>query len=234
MTGVHVSSIGQGLLFDHFDERFPTRVYTWNDKSGPLALENRTSSYFGYVFRGHAKLSDTDTSYTLKQGHYFCFNQYMAIEGGSGMLIERGHYRALNQLGGPVESEGRLKYIDGCTDTLLVPPVKRGDACLNALFFPSGVNQTLHTHPSIRVGMVAEGAGECRTASGVLPLALGNVFVIEEDAVHGFHTEADNAMLVIAYHPDTDFGPIDMDHPMINRTIVHGISASQISEIHTR
>ena len=31
---------------------------------------------------------------------------------------------------------------------------------------------------------------------------------------------ADEALLVIAYHPDSDFGPTHERHPMINRTIV--------------
>ena len=40
-------------------------------------------------------------------------------------------------------------------------------------------------------------------------------------------------MDVIAYHPDSDFGPQDEDHPMINRTIVDGVQASRIKDIHS-
>jgi len=30
-------------------------------------------------------------------------------------------------------------------------------------------------------------------------------------------------MDIIAYHPDSDFGPTDIDHPMLNRTYInHG------------
>ena len=34
-------------------------------------------------------------------------------------------------------------------------------------------------------------------------------------------------MCVIAYHPDSDFGPTDDDHPMVNRTIVDGVPVNQ-------
>jgi hypothetical protein len=41
-------------------------------------------------------------------------------------------------------------------------------------------------------------------------------------------------MDVIAFHPDSDFGPEDENHPMINRTIVNGVSANAIDEIKTK
>lgn len=40
-------------------------------------------------------------------------------------------------------------------------------------------------------------------------------------------------MDVIAYHPDSDTGPTYDDQPMINRTIVDGVSAADIDEIRT-
>jgi hypothetical protein len=40
-------------------------------------------------------------------------------------------------------------------------------------------------------------------------------------------------MDVIAWHPDSDFGPEDDDHPMVNRTIVDGVSAAKIADIRT-
>jgi len=108
-----------------------------------------------------------------------------------------------------------------------------GDPCLNLLYFPPGVTQTQHTHPSMRVGMVISGEGECVTPSATIPLVPGGVFVIPTDGLHGFVTRS-SAMTVIAYHPDSDFGPTHEVHPMINRTIVNGLSASFLPEIRTR
>ncbi len=234
MGGFHIWPIRHGRLYDGFEQTYPTRVHAWHAESGPLVLREPSSSFFGYVVTGRTKLNAASGSYELATGQYFCLQGGLRVEGGCGLVIERGDYRALDIVGGPIEDRGRLKYIDGCTDTLLVPPVRRGDACLNALFFPPGIDQTLHTHPSIRVGVVASGRGECRTESSVVPLLPGKVFVIEQDGIHGFHTTMDSGMVVIAYHPDSDFGPIDVDHPMINRTMVRGVSASRIAEIQTR
>ena len=50
---------------------------------------------------------------------------------------------------------------------------------------------------------------------------------------HCFRTE-DSGMCVIAYHPDSDFGPTDDEHPMINRTIVDGKRANEQTEIRTK
>jgi hypothetical protein len=41
-------------------------------------------------------------------------------------------------------------------------------------------------------------------------------------------------MLVVAYHPESDYGPTHEAHPMINRTMVGGVPASQIELIRTR
>ena len=137
---------------------------------------------------------------------------------------------------GWLEVMGRLRYIDGCTDSLLVPPIRLGDPCLNLLHFPKNTDQTMHTHPSDRIGMILSGQGVCVTQDSesetVTQLLPGMLFCIHAGGRHKFRTE-DNTMRVLAYHPDSDFGPTDQDHPMINRTMVDGVSASQILEIQT-
>jgi hypothetical protein len=165
---------------------------------------------------------------------YFCIPGEGSVEGGgAGVVATRVGFRGLFSIGGPIESAGRLRYIDGCTDSLLVPPVVCGDPCLNALYFPPGIDQTEHTHPTSRVGMVASGSGECVTPDGVFGLAPGLVFVIPADARHRFRT-ADDRLVVVAYHPDSDVGPTHESHPMITRTIVDGVPASRLEALHTR
>jgi len=135
---------------------------------------------------------------------------------------------------------GRLSYIDGCSDTLLVPPARLGEACLNYLFFPRGVLQTQHTHPSIRMGIVVDGLGYAwQQADGhghgwEKPLERGNIFMLEESELHSFKTteghngEAARTMSIVAFHPDSDTGPTDNDQPMLNRTYInHGQPGGQ-------
>jgi len=139
----------------------------------------------------------------------------------------------MNVYGGPIEEHGRLKYIDGCTDSLLIPPVIKGDPCFNHLHFPKHITQTPHTHPSIRAGLVYRGNGECLLGDGtIIPLTKGNVFLLVPEGVHSFNTK-EETMDIIVFHPDSDFGPEHDEHPMINRTIVDGVSAKHKAGIRT-
>jgi hypothetical protein len=190
---------------------------------------------------------------------YFSISKEFEIIGDGKIVIvevlhSQGEYpktsfSAVTTVGGEIEERGRLKYIDGCTDSLLIPPVKMGDPCFNHLHFPEDIDQTPHTHPSHRIGIVANGYGECITPFGNLPLTAGMIFIIKEwdgqsiakgrdgkkhpIGTHKFKTFKEK-MNVIAFHPDSDFGATDVDHPMINRTIVGGVKASDIKGILTQ
>lgn len=190
------------------------------------------STFFVFQQRGFSYIN---SEIPLKQNCFAALTSgYLQTNSDSKVLIvERVGYVGVFQLGGALEETGRLKYIDGCTDSLLIPPVKKGDACLNHLHFPSGITQTMHTHPSVRVGIVTKGSGECLTPYGNIPLREGMVFIIHQDGEHCFKT-FDEGMDVVAYHPDSDFGATDEEHPMINKTIVDGVSAKHIDEIRTK
>lgn len=258
-----------GLIFsDRNHEKYPINFY--NELPGVREFD-KNRSYYMYCYEGSDRSvlsildakGDPAAEYILRKGQYASFSTNSRHTAklkanGNFIIIEVLHtlgaypetnFRAVTQSGGPIEKKGRLKYIDGCTDSLLIPPVKMGDPCLNHLHFPRDIDQTAHTHPSHRIGIVADGEGECITPFGNLPLTKGMIFVIKEyDGVekaegldgkmypagtHAFRT-TDNTMDVIAFHPDSDFGPTDVDHPMINRTIVDGVSANSIDDIRTK
>jgi Cupin domain len=220
-----------GLLCDLRKDEFPTTLRGWRDDH--LAVEDG-ATHFGYVHEGRCMVCSASGDFALGAGMVFAIPGKGSISGlGRGIVVTRYGYRGFFHIGGPVEDRGRLKYIDGCTDSLLVPPVMLGDPCLNLLYFPPGIEQTQHTHPSMRVGIVASGSGVCVTPAATIPLSPGRAFVIHANGPHSFTTQ-DEPMRVIAYHPDSDFGPTHEDHPMINRTIVNGRSATLLSEIHTR
>jgi hypothetical protein len=223
-----------GCLFDDSVSEFPTMLWAWSDGE-PLGLENTgTDALFGYIHAGPTHVRAEHNSYRLVAGQYFCFSERVEIAGGTGIVVRRLGFRGQNVIGGPIEATGRLRYIDGCTDSLLVPPVTFGAPCLNALYFPPGIDQTPHTHPSVRIGLIASGSGICALPEGPVPLVPGEAFVIRTGGVHSFRTGPESGMVVIAYHPDSDFGPLDENHPMINRTIVGGVPASKLDDIKTR
>lgn len=44
---------------------------------------------------------------------------------------------------------------------------------MNLLHIPPGIEQTMHTHPSDRIGVVVSGAGQCVTPEGLVDLVPG-------------------------------------------------------------
>jgi quercetin dioxygenase-like cupin family protein len=145
---------------------------------------------------------------------------------GAGIVIYTPNYKGLTQFGGPIEARGRLKYIDGCSDSLLVCPALYGEACLNHLHIPPDINQSQHVHPSDRIGIIIRGEGECRTPVATHKLKPGMFWRIPTGGVHSFHTGPHSSLEVFAWHPDSEFGPRHEDHPMLTRTIVDGAPAS--------
>lgn len=202
-------------------------------RGGSMAL-GADATHFGFVHSGIAKLKGGSGEFALQRGMYFSLPGKGVIEGdGLGFVISQTGYQGLFQFGGPIESRGRLEYIDGCSDTLLLSPVVMGDACLNLLVIPPGTAQTAHTHPSFRAGVIVAGSGHCQLRQTKVDLVPGDLFVIEPEGLHSFHTASDS-LTVIAFHPDSDFGPHRDDHPMVNRTIVDGTSAAQLTPAERR
>ena len=136
---------------------------------------------------------------------------------GLACAVTAKRYRGMFSAGGPAEKCGRLRYIDGCTDTGLIQPLRLGDPCLNYLHFPQNTTQTEHTHPSHRIGVVLEGEGFCRTPNRSVPMGEGDMFIIPKNSPHRFRTSY-SAMHIIAFHPDSEFGPTDERHQMLEAT----------------
>ena len=204
-------AIRSGLLLDLGD------IQIWGWMEEPVALPSSATA-FGMITAGQTQLRDAATgSFGLNAGMFFVLPDGGMAHGGSGLAIALAGYRGLRQIGGPLETMGRLRYIDGCSDTLLVCPPRLGDPCLNHLHIPPHTDQTPHTHPSVRIGVILRGTGECRTPAGVYSLQPGMGWYIPAGCFHSFFTR-DESLDVIAWHPDSDFGPRDDDHPMINRT----------------
>lgn len=181
------------------------------------------SSIYGYSFGKNTIVVD-DKIHNLEKGQYFSFfikNQPPRFICESKLfLVCKLGYKCQNVIGW-VEEQGRLCYIDGCTDSLLIYPPRLGDPSLNFLHFPAGITQTKHLHPSIRIGCVISGQGSSDIWTGekqeTIPLVAGQNFCLEENEQHRFKT-TDLSMSIIAWHPDGNWGPTDHDHPMLNRT----------------
>lgn len=174
---------------------------------------------FGIVTEGPATLHTADGAFPLATGSFFVAPGRGRVAGGVGLLVHDTEWEGLFQLGGPVRGAGRLRYIDGCTDTLLVCPPRLGDPSLNHLHIPAGTDQSPHTHASLRLGVILRGAGEARIPGQRIPLRPGLGWYIPAHSEHSFVTGAE-ALDVLAWHPDSIFGPTDEVHPMKVGTIL--------------
>jgi hypothetical protein len=173
--------------------------------------------------------------FALGAGMVFALPGAGSLSGyGTGMVVSRYGYKGFFQIGGPVEDRGRLKYIDGCTDSLLVPPVMLGDPCLNLLYFPAGSTRRSSTHPSMRVGIVASGSA-CASRHGreIRAFCRAGFFVIHAGTV--LTPSATRRTSRCASSPTIPTAiSVARRTAMTNRTLVNGSSASLLAEIHTR
>ena len=237
---------GFNLYKDYFglivDDEEGTKIFGFENvsqrRSNLLRIAN-DGGYFGYVNEGVIRIVEDGEQYDVKEGHFF------STKNGLNALPISLRYRLVvwqkkNHEGqftiGKWEPEGRLNYIDGCRDSVLINPIQKGMPCLNALYMPDGVNQTMHIHPSTRSGFIIKGGAKCETPKGTYDLEAGQIFYLQTDTEHKFRSDhkKDIIMKLIAYHPDSDFGPSNEEHPMVNRTIVDGVSAKDIDEIRTK
>lgn len=217
---------------DQVNTMYPTKMISIQDD---YELEPTIGNLYGFVTEGTYLIESDGREWLLGAGDFFSIKtdtknkttaKKISDEGQMFWILRYG-FQGINIIG-QSEDHGRLSYIDGCTDSLLIMPPRLGDPCLNYLHFPMGIDQTQHLHPSIRMGIVIGGKGEAfqkpdgKRTGWEEDLSKGMMFCLEEGEIHSFRT-AENFMDIIAYHPDSDFGPTDTNHPMLNRTYIdHG------------
>ncbi len=214
---------------------YPFEMTAWQSRD---RIFKAGQTHYGMVTSGQALLLSQGRMQHIYEGMYFvcrdqaeirCFDEHgLKCEG---IAISIASQAGFPQIGGPIENHGRLTYIDGCSDTLLVCPAKLGEPCLNHLHIPAHTNQSQHTHPSDRIGVISRGRGRCLADGVNYPLEAGMAWYIPAGSMHSFITEEDS-LDVLAWHPDSDFGPEDENHPMINRTCLpeHFVSEKKVSE----
>jgi mannose-6-phosphate isomerase-like protein (cupin superfamily) len=219
----------------NIDRDYPHSCYTlqtWSDRK--ISFTDR-GAHFGYVFTGRSQITQADGSgYLLNAGMYFSLPGAGLIGGekSSGFVITCTGFNHAFTLGGPVAAPGEFAYIDGGRTDILLSPMRQGDPGLYGLHFPPGVDQTMHDHESDRVVLVVSGSGCCLTPDQRCDFVPGMVLRIPRKEKHKFMTFTENLSLVI-FHPDSEIGFSDTNHPMLLQTYIDGISAAQLTHLHT-
>jgi quercetin dioxygenase-like cupin family protein len=154
----------------------------------------------------------------------FAVNNHFTVKCGSGSaavieypglhLLESRYYVQ------DTLEQGNLSYIDGGTNTTAVNPGRLGDPVVNYVHFPAGMTQTLHTHPSHRVGMVLQGRGLVELDNSEFPLKSGDVFFMQRNVLHNFMCPYNQDVVLFVFAPDSGTGPTDEVNPLKIRTYI--------------
>ena len=202
------------------DDRWPLRL---------TKLESGESRAFDYT-RGTYYIMLQNASYYSDNVKLENVNAALAVNNhftvkcgqGTAVVIEylgvkllESRYYVQDKLG-----MGNLNYMDGGTNTTAINPGRLGDPVINYVHFPAGMKQTLHTHPSHRVGMVLEGRGQVELDDDNFELIPGDVFFMQRNVLHNFTCPYNEDVVLFVFAPDSGTGPTDEVNPLKIRTYV--------------
>ena len=115
---------------------------------------------------------------------------------------------------------GNLAYMDGGTNTTALNPGRLGDPVVNYVHFPAGMHQTLHTHPSHRIGLCVSGNGRVQLEGHeYFDVKNGEAFFMRRNELHNFMCQDEDVVLFV-WAPDSGTGPTDEVNPLKVRTYV--------------
>jgi mannose-6-phosphate isomerase-like protein (cupin superfamily) len=234
------SSIGSEGVMRTFDiDR--DREVRFSDEKASLTIRSCSgntrlpegASHFVVAFRADLDVVSSIGREPLRADCFGVFTGPATIEGGGrALIVSVDDYACPRLMGGPVEDVGRLRYVDGCSATILLAPPIKGEPCLNFMHLPANIAQTMHTHESVRVGLILSGEGICETPRETFAFRPGTVFLIPPNTQHSFQSPKGTLRIVI-FHPDSDTGPTHDDHTMLNNTFIAGVSAREMEDIRT-
>jgi quercetin dioxygenase-like cupin family protein len=202
------------------DDRWPLRL-TKLEAGESRAFDSTKGTYYVMLqnasyYSNNVKLEDVNaalainTHFTVKCGQ----GTAVVIE-YMGLRLSESRYYVQDKLG-----MGNLSYMDSGTNTTAVNPGRLGDPVVNYVHFPAGMKQTLHTHPSHRVGMILKGQGLVELDDSEFPLEAGNVFFMQRNVLHNFMCPYNEDVVLFVFAPDSGTGPTDEVNPLKIRTYV--------------
>ena len=202
------------------DDRWPLRL-TKLEAGESRAFDSTRGTYYVMLqnasyYSDNVKLEDVNSALTV--------NNHFTIKCGAGtaVVIEYMGLRLLESryyVQDKLEM-GNLSYMDGGTNTTAVNPGRLGDPVINYVHFPAGMKQTLHTHPSHRVGMVLKGRGLIELDNSEFSLKQGDVFFMQRNVLHNFMCPHGEDVVLFVFAPDSGTGPTDEVNPLKIRTYV--------------
>jgi quercetin dioxygenase-like cupin family protein len=192
-------------------------------EAGESRAFDATKGTYYIMLRNASYFSDKANFETVNAA--FCVNSHFTVKCGSDSSAVVVEYMGLHLLESRYYVQdkldmGNLSYIDGGTNTTAVNPGRLGDPVVNYVHFPAGMYQTLHTHPSHRVGMVLKGNGQIELDNKeMFDIKEGECFFMQRNVLHNFITDQEPVILFV-FAPDSGTGPTDEVNPLKIRTYV--------------
>ena len=192
-------------------------------EAGESRAFDATAGTYYVMLRNASYFSDKANFETVNAA--FCVNRHFTVKCGSDSSAVIVEYAGLHLLEHRyfVQDKldmGNLSYMDGGTNTTAVNPGRLGDPVVNYVHFPAGMYQTLHTHPSHRVGMVLKGNGQIELDDKeMFDIKEGECFFMQRNVLHNFITDQEPVILFV-FAPDSGTGPTDEVNPLKIRTYV--------------
>jgi quercetin dioxygenase-like cupin family protein len=194
-----------------------------------IKLEANTARKFSpqgtdYVLLRNAGFVNPHVEYKSVNGAICTASSYNVVcgENSSAVIIQYPGLKLLEDrfYVQRVLSQGNLSYMDGGTNTTAVNPGRLGDPVVNYVHFPAGMQQTLHTHPSHRIGLVLKGRGVVELDKEDFALEEGDAFYLRRNTLHNFTCPYDQDVVLFVFAPDSGTGPTDEVNPLKIRTYI--------------
>lgn len=203
-----------------FNDRWPLHITKIEPNSVLSFLPDGTD----YVLLRNASYKEDCVSFENVNGA-FCTNKHYKISCGAnasaaivsfpGLALLESRYYVQDTL-----DIGNLSYMDGGSNTTAVNPGRLGDPVVNYVHFPPNMHQTLHTHPSHRIGLILKGNGKIELDNDeFFDVNEGEVFYMRRYTLHNFIT-LDEPVIMFVFAPDSGTGPTDEVNPLKIRTYV--------------
>jgi len=202
-------------------DRWPLKI-TKLEPDESKKMDSTKGTY--YVLLRNADFISDSVKFEKVNGT-FSFNHHFTIRCGrdaSAVIIE---YMGLHLLESRYYVQdkldiGNLSYIDGGTNTTATNPGRLGDPVVNYVHFPAHMYQTLHTHPSHRIGLILKGNGRIELDNEeFFTITEGSAFFMRRNELHNFITDDEDVILFV-FAPDSGTGPTDEINPLKVRTYV--------------
>lgn len=201
-------------------DRWPLQI-TKLEAGESRAFDSTTGTYYVMLknasyYSDSIKLEDVNAAMAINN-HFTvrCGNGTATVIEYLGLHLLESRFYVQNKL-----DMGNLSYMDGGTNTTAVNPGRLGDPVINYVHFPAGMQQTLHTHPSHRVGMILKGRGLVELDDSEFSLEPGDVFFMQRNVLHNFMCPYNEDVVLFVFAPDSGTGPTDEVNPLKIRTYV--------------